>query len=189
MENILVVSGAEKGRAYFEDFLAACRYGGVVSAPDAASARALMSDRGFDLCIINAPLPDESGMELALETVKRGCGQSLIVVTAEAAPEARARVEPAGVFVITKPVKRDVLWFTLKSAAVVQNRINALQAQNDDLKRKIEDMRLISRAKGILIACLKMSEPQAHRFIEKQAMERRVTRAEIARRVINTYEE
>jgi response regulator NasT len=188
MENILVVSGTEKGRAYFEDFLTACRYGSVSSAADSASAKALMSARSFDLCIINSPLPDGTGIDLALETVKRGCGQSLLVVAAEAAQAARARVEPAGVFVITKPVKRDVLWFTLKSIAVAQNRTNALQAQNDDLKHKLEDMQLISRAKGILITSLKMSEPQAHRFIEKQAMERRVTRGEIARRVINTYE-
>jgi response regulator NasT len=34
---------------------------------------------------------------------------------------------------------------------------------------------------------LKMSEPQAHRFIEKQAMERRITKGEVARRVISTY--
>ncbi|MDR1574348.1 MAG: ANTAR domain-containing protein [Clostridiales Family XIII bacterium] len=39
----------------------------------------------------------------------------------------------------------------------------------------------------MLITGLKMSEPQAHRFIEKQAMERRITKGEVARRVINTY--
>jgi response regulator NasT len=189
MEAVLVVSGTEKSRAYFEDFLRACQYDDVTLAEGAAAASGLLEAREYGLCIVNAPLPDASGLELSLKAVKTGCCQSLLVVAEDAAEAIRARAEPAGVFVITRPVKRALLWAALKNMGVARNRMLAMREQNDDLRRKLEDVRLVSRAKSILISSLKMSEQQAHRFIEKQAMERRVTRGEIARRVINTYEE
>jgi response regulator NasT len=188
MDNILVVSGGEKGRVYFTDFLTACKYGSVATADDGASAAEALEENAFDLCIINAPLPDGSGVELALRAVAQGCCQCLVVAPAEQAPKFRAALEPSGVFVISKPVKKVALWSTLKSIAVVRNRIRAMQAQNETLKQKLEDVRLVNRAKALLISNLKMSEQQSHRFIEKQAMERRVTKAEIARRIINTYD-
>ena len=51
----------------------------------------------------------------------------------------------------------------------------------------MEQIRLVNRAKWILIRELKMSEPDAHRYIEKQAMDRCVSRGDIARDIIKTY--
>ncbi len=52
----------------------------------------------------------------------------------------------------------------------------------------MEEIRLVNRAKWILIDVLGMSENDAHRYIEKQAMDRCVTKAEVARGIISTYE-
>ncbi|MDR0424402.1 MAG: ANTAR domain-containing protein [Clostridiales Family XIII bacterium] len=188
MNNILVISGSEAGRVYFEDFLNACQYGKVSTADSAGSAAMALSRGDYDLCIINSPLPDGSGAELALEAVTRGCCQCLIVAGEEQAGKIRGTVEPSGVFVLAKPLKRAILWSTLKNIAVIHNRLQAMQSQNDSLKQKLEDMQIINRAKALLISSLKMPEGQAHKFIEKQAMERRMTRAEIARRIISTYD-
>ena len=49
-------------------------------------------------------------------------------------------------------------------------------------------MRLIDRAKCVLIQYLTMTEPQAHRYIEKQAMDTRTTRREVAQQILRTYE-
>lgn len=51
----------------------------------------------------------------------------------------------------------------------------------------MKEIRLINRAKWILIEQLKMTESDAHRYIEKQAMDRCVTRTEIAETIIRTY--
>nr|WP_325247385.1 ANTAR domain-containing protein [uncultured Oscillibacter sp.] len=48
-------------------------------------------------------------------------------------------------------------------------------------------MRLVNRAKWTLIQCLGMSEEEAHRYIEKQAMDNRISRREVAKRVLTTY--
>jgi response regulator NasT len=146
-----------------------------------------MKARVYDLCILNAPLPDSDGVATALDAVRRGSSQGLIVVAEEHEDETRAAVEPHGVFTATRPLRRAELWAVVRSMTVAHNRMSAMRERNETLKQKLEDVKYVNRAKSILMAGLKMSEPQAHRFIEKQAMERRITKGEVARRVISTY--
>ena len=49
-------------------------------------------------------------------------------------------------------------------------------------------MKIINRAKFTLMQCLTMSEEQAHRYLEKQAMDMRISKLDVARRVLSTYE-
>ena len=51
----------------------------------------------------------------------------------------------------------------------------------------MEEIRLVNRAKWLLIGELKMDEPSAHRYIEKQAMDRCVSKGEVARGILRTY--
>jgi response regulator NasT len=60
--------------------------------------------------------------------------------------------------------------------------------KNTRLESQIEEARLINRAKCILIQYLRLTEPQAHRYIEKQAMDKRTSRIDIARNILTTYE-
>ena len=55
------------------------------------------------------------------------------------------------------------------------------------VEEKMEEIRIVNRAKWLLISELKMDEPQAHRYIEKQAMDRCISRKEIAEEIIRTY--
>ena len=52
----------------------------------------------------------------------------------------------------------------------------------------VEYMKIINRAKFLLISCLNMSETQAHRYLEKQAMDLRISKLQVAKQVIQTYE-
>lgn len=63
-----------------------------------------------------------------------------------------------------------------------------LQEERDHLKQQMQEINLINRAKLVLMQVLKLSEPQAHRYIEKQAMDLRITKREVAEGVLNTYE-
>ena len=67
------------------------------------------------------------------------------------------------------------------------SRYKKLEAQNEELKEKLSEVKLVERAKNVLMECLKMTEPQAHRYLEKQAMDMRVTKKEAANSVIRTY--
>ena len=70
----------------------------------------------------------------------------------------------------------------------MRRKMAALQEKSDTLEKKMKEIRLVNRAKWILIAQMKMSEEEAHKYIEKTAMDECVTRGEIAERIIRTYE-
>lgn len=55
------------------------------------------------------------------------------------------------------------------------------------VEEKMEEIRTVNRAKWLLIENLKMTEPDAHRYIEKQAMDRCVTKREVAEGILRTY--
>jgi len=93
-----------------------------------------------------------------------------------------------GVLTISSPVDKSVLRMALVLAKSAQNRIRHMQAENTQLKQRIEDIRLINRAKYILISCLNMSEQDAHKYIERHAMDTRSTRRAVAEGILRTYE-
>ena len=66
-------------------------------------------------------------------------------------------------------------------------RLRKFEKKTLSFEEKMQEIRLVNRAKWLLISELKMEEPQAHRYIEKQAMDRCITRKEVAEEIINTY--
>ena len=66
-------------------------------------------------------------------------------------------------------------------------RLCRLEQRTLSVEEKMKEIRLVNRAKWLLISELKMSEPQAHRYIEKQAMDRCVPKRDIAEEIIKTY--
>ena len=68
------------------------------------------------------------------------------------------------------------------------NRLGALQRENRQLKDKIEEIRLTDRAKCLLIEFERLSETEAHRYIEKRAMDLRAPKITVAREIIRRYE-
>ncbi|MEE0868610.1 MAG: ANTAR domain-containing protein, partial [Ruminococcus sp.] len=67
-------------------------------------------------------------------------------------------------------------------------RMLCVTEENENLRQMVEDMKIINRAKFLLISCLNMSETQAHRYLEKQAMDLRISKLQVAKQVIQTYE-
>lgn len=188
MNSVLIVSSSEKSIALFEELLTACSYSEIAVAKRGNEARRILIEKGFDLCIINAPLVDEFGIELALNIAQKSIMQILMIVKNELADEISAKVEDYGVFVVAKPVNRQVFWNALKLMAAAHKRMMSLRKENVQLQKKIEDIRYIDRAKCMLIEYFKMSEAEAHRFIEKQAMDMRITKREVAASILKNYE-
>ena len=100
-----------------------------------------------------------------------------------------AEVEDFGVFVVEKPFSRPMLFQSLRLVLASRRRMLGLQRENVRLNEKLEELRLVSRAKGALMRVLGMTEPQAHHYIEKQAMDLRATRREVARRILGACDE
>ncbi len=188
MDSVLLITKSEKSTAFFTDILAHNSYSEIVTAQDCGKARRLLIERDFDLCIINAPLSDEPGESLAISVASTRKTQVILLVKNEVFDEISSQVEGYGVFTIAKPVSKSMFWSVLKLANAAYNRITILHKEKNKLLQKIEDLKLIDRAKCLLIEYLSMTEMQAHKYIEKQAMDLRITKKAVANRILKTYE-
>ena len=189
MESALIVSDSEKATAFFTEMLTAASCGQIVTRGTCGEARRLMMERDFSLTIINAPLRDELGENLARHIAGKSSSQVILVVKSEYFEEVSAVCEDDGILTVAKPVNKTVFWSALRLAGAASSRLKRLQTENSKLNKKIEDIRIIDRAKCILISYLKISEYDAHRYIEKQAMDMRVTKRAVAEGILRTYED
>ena len=188
MESALIVSHTEKSIAFFTEILSAASINSVSVISSCAEARRLLLDRSFDLVIINAPLCDESGESLSIHIAARCTSQVILVVKNKYFDVVSAACEAAGVLTVSKPINRSVFWSAMHLAKAAQSRLTCMQSENRKLKQKIDDIRIIDRAKYILISYLNMDENEAHRHIEKQAMDTRQTKRAVAELILKTYE-
>ena len=186
--SVLVVSSGRKAGQLFAEILPQGRFQPPLSVPSAGEARRLLVDRSFDIIAVNTPLPDEFGVQFALEAAEnRSCGV-LLFVKAEMQDAVSLKVEDAGVLTLPKPVNRQMVFQSVKLLLAAQQKIRALEEQTYTLQMKMEEIRLVNRAKLLLMEHLKMGEAEAHRYIEKRAMDACVKRREIAASIIKTYE-
>ena len=185
--SVLVVSSAEK----FNDVLAQMLPGTdnypVTFASNIAAARRELLGRSFDFVIINAPLPDDMGTRFAIDACSRDGTVAMLLVRTEMYEEINAKVTPQGVFTLAKPTSSQTLLQGLKWMASARERLRRLENKTSTIEEKMEEIRQVNRAKWILIEQLKMTESDAHHYIEKQAMDRCVSKLEIARGIIRTY--
>jgi response regulator NasT len=188
MDSVLIVSHTEKGIDFFTEMLNEGAYSEIAVAHTCSQARRLMIDQDYDLCIVNAPLPDEFGDSFSQHVASNSVTQVILIVKNELLDAVSAKVEDWGVFTLSKPLNRSLFWSALKLANAAFNKMTRLHNENDRLLQKIDDLRLIDRAKCILIQYLNMSENQAHKYIEKQAMDLRMTRKDVANSILKTYE-
>lgn len=76
----------------------------------------------------------------------------------------------------------------INSYIIHRRRFNTIINENEKVKKRINDVKLIDRAKLTLIQYLKMSEEESHKYIEKQAMDLRITKVEVAKNILKIYE-
>jgi len=188
MENVLIVSSSDKGILYISELLNSVSICKINTANSCSQARRILLERDFDLVVINAPLQDETGESFALHVASRENTQVILIVKREIFEAVAALCEVEGILTISKPVNKYIFLSALFLARSVHNKLKKIKSENDQLRKRIEDIRIVDRAKCILISLFNMSEKEAHRYIEKQAMDMRITKRTVAERIIKTYE-
>ncbi len=157
-------------------------------AATAGEARRWLAQDECGLVVINAPLPDETGLELAMELSESSLSAVILLVRAELMSMLYTPATEAGVLVVQKPIIPQAMQQSVQLAAAMHSRLRLLGRENEKLAKRLEELRLVDRAKCLLIERAHMSESEAHRTIEKQAMDARIPRAQVARSVIAQYE-
>ena len=185
--SVLSVAAAEKFHTSLRELLPGGRYAPVQFAYDAADARRRLLESRYDIIIISAPLRDEFGTHLAQHFAEQSGAGILLLVKPEYYSDVSAQVTPCGVLTLPKPTSAQLVTQTMQLLCGTCERLRRMAQKTASLEEKMEDIRIINHAKWLLIDQLKMTEAQAHRYIEKQAMDRCVSRREIAENILSTY--
>ena len=181
----LLVSSNEKMNAALLGMLPETEYETDV-ATSAAAARQRLSGESYDFVLINAPLTDEFGTQLAVDLP--GSCVVLLLVRSELYEGVYAKATDSGVLTLAKPTSAQLFAQTLRLLCITRERLRGMEKKAVTLQEKMEEIRLVNRAKWLLIEELKMTEQEAHRYIEKRAMDRCVTRRAVAEQILSTYQ-
>lgn len=184
---VLVASSSDKIYDYVAELLPPDEFSLEEVAKSAGEVKRLLISMPVDILIINSPLPDDFGIELACELSDSAMG-ILLFVKNEMFDQTAYKVEDSGVLTLGKPCSRQSFYQAVKLLTATAARLGRLESKNRSLEEKMADIRMVNRAKWLLIENLGMTEKDAHYYIEKRAMDSRLTRREVAEGIIRTYD-
>ena len=184
---VLVAGGNEKLCELLSEILPRNEYEFLVPAKTAGEVRRLTMDRSVDLVILNAPLKDEFGVQLAQDLAENNLGV-LLLTGSDVSEQVSYRVEQSGVITLAKPTTKQSLYITLRALTALRSKLLQMEQKTKALQQKVADIHTVNHAKWLLIQHDNMTENDAHRFIEKQAMDMRLSRREVAESIIRTYD-
>lgn len=184
---VLIVSDSDKVFNSFAEILPQKEFNPILRATSAGEAKRMLVSSPVDILIINAPLPDEFGTDLALYSSDSSMG-ILIVVKNEIFDQVAYKIEDEGILTIAKPNSRQAFYGAVKLLAATHLRLTRFEKKINTLQDKMNDIRIVNRAKWLLIEHMKMTENDAHYYIEKQSMDTRLSRREVAENIIRTYD-
>ncbi len=187
MDSALIVSNSKKIIESIAEILAQASVTSISTVSNGGEARRMLIEKDFDLYIVNTPLPDEFGESLALNIASKGISVVILIVRAELYDEISEGVEDYGVLTIARPISRSLFWNVLKLAIATHKKVKAFHDENTKLIQKMEDIKIVEKAKFVLISSLSLTESEAHRYIEKKAMDMRITRRKVAEEILRTY--
>lgn len=185
--SVLIVSATEKFIASVKDLLPDSRFYPVDEERSTSSARRAIAEKTYDLIIINSPLPDGDGLRFAIDTSNGKNTVVLVMVRNELYSEAFEKVSPYGTYILPKPTSKQIITQALDWMVSTRERLRNLEEKSLSLEDKMREIRVVNRAKWLLISELKMTESDAHRYIEKQAMDRCISKSIMAEEIIKIY--
>ena len=185
----LLVSGSEAQTKRIGALLTRARIVPFEYTGSARQALDLFDVGGIDGVLIAEPVTGSSGQELALQLKKRHCMAVLLLAEPAHADAAAALLEQSGVLVLPNDAPESLIVQTIRLLAAVRIQLEQMQHKTEKLEAKVADIRIINRAKLLLVQHLQMTETEAHKYIEKQAMNTSKPRRTIAENIIRTYED
>lgn len=168
MKNALLISHSEQSAASLSQLLGSEGYTEISVCQTSQEAKELANGEVFDLICVNAPLEKENGIELSKYFAGTTRSSVVIIVPQRNADYVNDALTEHGVLVIAKPVNKHLFHHFLQFTECFKMRMFRVIEENEKLKHMVADMKIINRAKFLLITCLNMSEDQAHRYLENR---------------------
>lgn len=185
--SVLIVSASEKFQSSILSLLPESSYSPIITAASVGEAERDRNQRDFDFIFINSPLPDDAGIRFAVDCCRAGGTVAVLFAAAALYEQVLARVAEHGVFVLPRPIPRDAILRGLNWMTAARERLRNYEKKVQPIEEKMEEIRLVNRAKWLLISELKMSEADAHHYITHQAMDRCCSKRTVAEEIIRLY--
>ncbi len=187
-DRILIVSTSPSQGDYIGSLRTAALPSPIVVVSSGQEARQHILDSEWTCVILDLPLPGEQEHGLCRLVSEKTLASLIVIVPSDLVDTTSSMVEEYGAVVMGRPLDARVLSYAMRFARAVRLRIAAMYQEKSRLETKLDEVKLVDRAKMTLVHYLDMTEQQAHRYIEKQAMDLRIARVAVARRILKTYE-
>ncbi|MDO4188370.1 MAG: ANTAR domain-containing protein [Lachnospiraceae bacterium] len=188
LRSVLIVTGSDKIYDFMVDILPQKEFYPVSRASTCGEARRLLVSQQYDILVINTPMPDDFGIDLALDYADSPMC-IMLMVKDEIYDQVTYQVIDSGIVTISKPTTKPVVYSSMQLLSALSAKLKRFEKKNRTLEEKMADIRIINHAKWLIIDKKKMTEEEAHHMIEHRAMERRITKREAAREIIDDLEE
>ena len=180
---ILVAEDEALIRMDLVEMLQEAGYEVVAQATNGEEAIALATEYNPDLAILDVKMPVLDGISAAEKIISIA---PVLMLTAFSQRELVERARDAGVMAyVVKPFTIGDLIPAIEIAISRHTQMRSLADEVADLHERLETRKVIDRAKGILMKALNLSEPEAFSWIQRAAMDRRLTMKEVAQAVIS----
>lgn len=185
--SVLLVSASEKNITATLSLLPPSDYYPISVAGNVGEARRRLMEESFDLVIINSPLPDDAGIQFSMDVSSTTDAGVMLMVRSDIYEDTYYSVLPAGVVTLSKPTSIQMVSHNLRVLCSIRERLRGVKKQQNTVEERMKEIRLENRAKLLLMQCLNMTEAQAHRYMQQQAMDRHLSKHEVAENIIQTY--
>ena len=180
---ILVAEDEALIRLDLVEMLTEAGYEVVAQATNGVEAIALAKEFKPDLAILDVKMPELDGMSAAQEIIEIS---PVLMLTAFSQKELVERARDAGVMAyVVKPFSINDLTPAIEIAMSRHLQMRSLKEEVADLHERLETRKIVDRAKGILMAAMNLSEPEAFSWIQRAAMDRRISMKAVAQAVIS----
>jgi two-component system, response regulator PdtaR len=180
---ILVAEDEALIRLDLVEMLTEAGYEVVAQATNGVEAIALAKEFKPDLAILDVKMPELDGISAAQEIIEIS---PVLMLTAFSQKELVERARDAGVMAyVVKPFSINDLTPAIEIAMSRHLQMRSLREEVADLHERLETRKIIDRAKGILMAAMNLSEPEAFGWIQRAAMDRRISMKAVAEAVIS----
>ena len=186
--SILVVSGSEDFNTQFRQSLPDNLFVSLEYRKNATSARHRILERWYDIVVVNVPLPDENGLELAMDIADQGHASVLVVAPSQIYEMVLDHVTDYGILAISKPSSISRIEKGVRFLMKVQEQLSGMQQELLLARNRLEEMRIVNKAKFLLVERRHMTEEEAHRYVGKLAMDQRISRKKAAEDIIEDFE-
>jgi two-component system, response regulator PdtaR len=180
---ILVAEDETIIRLDLVEMLTEAGYEVIAQAENGAIAVELAKQHKPDLAILDVKMPEMDGITAAEQIILLA---PVLMLTAFSQRELVERARDAGVMAyVVKPFSINDLVPAIEIAISRHKQMKSLESEVADIYERLETRKVIDRAKGILMKAMNLSEPESFSWIQKTAMDRRISMKEVANAVIS----